>query len=122
MIARPIAQLVACILFFGFFLYSYVDKQNSLTGLKMRIPEIARDIKAVKQECKRLQYEIDRFESPENLLALAREERFSHLKHPYSNEIALLAQGPALNVPQAGTVSMEKTASNLFIAFGAKPE
>jgi hypothetical protein len=67
--------------------------QNTLTLLKIELPEIDQEIKLVREENKRLSYEIDQFQSPSNLIELAHRPEFSHLKHPTLKEI--------LTVPKA---------------------
>ncbi len=117
-----IARALICIAFLGLALSAYVDKQNELTRLKMRIPEAALQIKAVREEIARLRYEIDRFESPENLLALAEEKRFSHLKHPYSSDILTLGQGLALALETKPDPGARDSWINIGVAFGAVAE
>ncbi|MFS8563891.1 MAG: hypothetical protein LVR00_06080 [Rhabdochlamydiaceae bacterium] len=43
-----------------------------------------------------LKYEIERFENPEHLMELAREQRFSHLMHPLMNDVLMLREGIAI--------------------------
>ena len=77
-------------------LYSYVDEQNKLTRLRLEIPLLATEVKAIQEENIRLRYEIDLFESPEHLMQLAAKSSFSHLKHPIHSEILFIAQGKPL--------------------------
>jgi hypothetical protein len=101
-----ILRVLVCIFFFGFALYSYVDKQNELTELKLRLPRIAKEIKAIRQENMRLAFEIESFENPEHLMELAKE--FGHLKHPCLNEIVMVKEGIALqSEPASDTVSSD---------------
>lgn len=82
----------------GFCLYSYIDKQNALTRLRIAIPDLAKEIKMVREENTRMKYEIDLFESPEHLLELAKSCEFSHLKHPLVKEILTVKEGLALEL------------------------
>ena len=99
--------------------YSYIDKQNAVTRRRLEIPVLAKEIKDLKEENTRLQYEIDLFESPEHLMELARHSEFSHLKHPMLKEIITMQEGLALQVSTA-----EKKAAaarpKLKFAIGAK--
>ncbi len=89
--------MLICICVGGIFLYSYVDKQNAVTRRRLEIPVLAKEIKDLKEENTRLQYEIDLFESPEHLIELARHSEFAHLKAPMLKEIITLQEGLALN-------------------------
>jgi hypothetical protein len=93
-------KIGVCLMVFALCLYSYIDKQNQLTKMRMEIPHLAKEIKAIKEENTRLQYEIDQFESPAHLMELARSSEFSHLKHPLLKEI--------LTVPEAQILATAK--------------
>ena len=90
---RLLYRLGICLALFGFCLYSYLEMQNQLTRLLIELPEMDQEIKLVREENKRLSYEIDQFQSPSNLIELAHRPEFSHLKHPLLKEI--------LTVPEA---------------------
>ncbi|MES2344529.1 MAG: hypothetical protein V4494_01130 [Chlamydiota bacterium] len=83
----------------GFSLYSYMDKQNALTELRMAIPTVSKEIKMLREENTRLKYEIDFFESPQHLLELAKSCEFSHLKHPLLKEVITVQEGNSLEMP-----------------------
>ncbi len=85
-----------CIFACGLWLYSYIEKQNTLTDLRIRIPELSRSVKTIQEENTRLQYEIDQFENPEHLIELARHAEFAHLKHPLHKEILTCNEGIAI--------------------------
>lgn len=86
-------RLGLCLSVSGVFLYSYLDKQNELTQLKIRLPEVEREIKLIQEENRRLAYEIDQFENPSHLIEIAHYPEYGHLKHPLLKEI--------LTVPEA---------------------
>lgn len=100
-----LTRLLTCIFFLGFLLYSYIEKQNQLTQLRICIPELAKDVKQIREENTRLQYEIDQFENPQHLMELARHGEFTHLKHPLLKEILTCQEGIAL---QPSTQNVEK--------------
>jgi cell division protein FtsL len=83
-------RLISCILFLVFFLYAYISKQNTITRLRLEIPQIAKKVESVKAENTRLQFEIDQFENPLNLMEIARRPEYRHLKHPLLNEIVTI--------------------------------
>ena len=53
-----------CFGLIGFCLYSYLDMQNELTELKIKMPEVDQEFRLVREENRRLSYEIDQFQSP----------------------------------------------------------
>jgi hypothetical protein len=75
-----------------------MEKQNALTRLRLQIPIVTKDIRALKEANTHLQYEIELFESPEHLLELSRRCEFSHLKHPLLKDIVSLPEGVALQI------------------------
>ena len=88
-------RIVVCIFIFGFCLYFYIDKQNELTSLKIKLPKITGEIETIKEENKHLQYEIDQFENPTHLMELARSPEYGHLKHPLIKDILKVNEGMA---------------------------
>lgn len=83
-------RIMACIFAVGITLYAYIEKQNQLTSLRLRIPALDKQVKAIQEENRQLQFEIELFESPIHLMELARKPEFSHLKHPLLNEVIVL--------------------------------
>lgn len=75
-------------------LYLYIDQQNQLTVMRREIPILQRQVKKIREENRRLQYEKDRFESPLHLMELARRPEYSHLRYPYLNEVIILYDHP----------------------------
>lgn len=87
-----------CIFILGVSLYSYIDMQNTLTSQRIRIPQIAQEIRNIEEGNIRLQYEIDAFENPLHLIELARESGLEHLKHPLLSSVVHLKEGVALQI------------------------
>lgn len=92
-------RLLVCIFALGLFLYSYLEEQNGVTSLRISLPELAKEIKNLKEENTRLQYEVDQFENPQHLIELARRGEFAHLKHPLMKEVLQCGKGIALQLP-----------------------
>ncbi len=90
-------RIGVCLGVFGFCLYSYLERQNELTQLKIRLPEIEKEIKLIQEENRRLTYEIDQFESPSHLIELAHYPEYAHLKHPLLKEIITVPEVFARN-------------------------
>jgi hypothetical protein len=64
--------------------------------LKIRLPQLEKDIKLISEKNCRLQYEIDRIESPMRLIELAHRPEFGNLQHPLMKEVLTLPEGVAL--------------------------
>ncbi len=99
-------RLGCCLGVLSFCLYSYQRKQNELTHLKIQLPQREREISAIYEEMQRLQFEIDRVESPTRLIELAHNPEFRHLKHPLMKEV--------LTVPEGIALQTEKLSSDLW--------
>lgn len=91
-------RVLVCILAAGITLYAHIEKQNELVELRLTLPLLNRDVKAALEENIRLQYEIERFESPVHLMELARKPEFSHLKYPQLPHVSLIPEPPPLMV------------------------
>jgi hypothetical protein len=91
-----VIRLFICILAAGLTLFAYIEKQNGLTELRLAIPALAKEVKNLHEENKRLTYEIRHFESPIHLMELMRKPEFSHLKYPMLPEVVFLPQGTTL--------------------------
>jgi hypothetical protein len=87
MYKKILLKLGFCLMVLGVCLYSYFDKQNELTQMKIQLPELEKDIRSIRDETRRLRYEVDQFENPSHLIELAHHPEFSHLKHPLLREI-----------------------------------
>ncbi len=83
-------RILFCIVVGGVFVYSYIQKQNALTSLRLEIPVIDKELRVILEDNKRLKYEIDQFKSPSHLMALAQQPEFAHLRYPHSNELVIL--------------------------------
>ena len=90
-------QMGMCLSVFGFCLYSYLNAQNSLTKLKMQLPQKEKEIHLIREEMRRLSYQVDQFENPSHLIELAHMPEFSHLKHPVLREILTVPEAFAVN-------------------------
>lgn len=93
-------RIFICIFAAGWTLYAFIDKQNELVELRMAIPALTQEVKAIEDENNRLKYEVERFESPIHLMELARKPEFSHLKYPYDRDVIVLPEPPSLTLEQ----------------------
>lgn len=94
---RFLIQLSIVLSVFGFCLYSYLDAQNTLTKAKMLLPQREKEIQLVREEVRRLSYQVDLFENPTHLIELAHLPEFSHLRHPVLREILTVPEALAIN-------------------------
>lgn len=83
-------RLLVCIAICGVSLYAYVDCRNTLTEKRLQLPLCVKQQVLVEEENVRLQFAIEKFENPLHLMELARKPEFSHLKHPYAQDIISL--------------------------------
>lgn len=82
-----VQKLLICIACASFTLYAYIDKQNNMTELRLAIPALSKEVKAIHEQNTSLRYEVERFESPIHLMELKRKPEYSHLKFPYLSDV-----------------------------------
>lgn len=80
-------RLLICIALFATGLCLYLNKHNHITRLRYELPDLADQLAQVEEQNAILQYEVDRFESPLNLMHLLSLPEYSHLRHPELAEI-----------------------------------
>ena len=90
-------QVSLCLVMIGACLFSYLEKQNELTELRLYIPKLVKEIRMIQEENVGLKYQIQKFESPEHLMMLASDSKFSHLKYPLSKEVLVLQDSSQLD-------------------------
>jgi hypothetical protein len=90
-------KVLICAFSFGGVLYAYLEQHNDLTKLRIRIPEVVKELHFVEEENVRLRLEIDRFENPKHLMELAKRPEYRHLKHPIVDDILVIAPGKQLS-------------------------
>ena len=88
-------KLIICLASVVGMLYLYIDKQNELIDLRIKVRALAKELREINEINIGLQYEVDRFESPVHLMELAKKPAFGHLKYPYTKDIIILKQNPA---------------------------
>ena len=81
-------------------LFFYVDKQNDLTEIQLKIPSLAKQVRALEEENTRLRYHLDQFENPHHLMQLMALSEYSHLKYPPLPSVLHFHEGLALNLPK----------------------
>jgi hypothetical protein len=99
-----IFKMVICLFGLGISLYSYIEKQNEVTSLKIEIPKVAKEIQDYKAEIKKIQYEVKMFENPAYLMQLLSQPEYAHLKHPFVEDVLNIPEGIALSEEKAKDV------------------
>ena len=92
-------RLVLCVAIAGIALYAYIEENNHLTELRIKVPLLSKKLKELQEENTRLQFEIEKFENPLNLMELARKPQYGHLKHPYVTDIIRVPH--SVSIPSA---------------------
>jgi hypothetical protein len=103
-------------------LYRHIEGQNQITALKIALPSTVKELKLLKEKTMRLRYEIEQFESPEHLLALANKSEYSHLKYPLSKEIIAMKRGFPILEEEAALPSQHLNAPLIMASHGPLPE
>lgn len=114
-------RIIICIFFFGICVYSYLDMQNEITQLRIRIPHLTSEVRRIDEENTHLLYEIERFESPENLMTLAKQSEFANLKYPTNQEVITLIQARPLDILEERKGPALRTKPMIRFATGATP-
>ena len=113
-----LVRFFLCLIISGLCLYSYLEKQNDVTDLAMKIPEVSKELRAIKEENARIKYTIEKFESPEHLLALMNTCQFSYLKFPINSDVVVVSEGEALEMQKK---EKNPLLSKPLFVIGAKP-
>lgn len=87
-----VVQIFTCLIAVSACWFSYLEKQNELTGLRLYAPKLVQEVKGIREKNTQLKYQIQQLESPENLMKLSHEAKFSHLKHPFGKDILVLQE------------------------------
>jgi septal ring factor EnvC (AmiA/AmiB activator) len=83
-------RVLFCVFAAGATLYAFVERQNRITKIRLEIPALEKEVRMLKEEKRRLKYEIEMFENPVHLIELLQKPEYSHLKHPQLNEITVI--------------------------------
>ncbi len=81
------SRLLFCLITATLLLYVYIDRKNQLTEIKLAIPLLEREVRALEIEKTALQYELESFQNPSYLLELLKKPEYSHLHFPKKGEV-----------------------------------
>lgn len=85
-----LVRLLICVFAALGCLYTYIDKLNALTELKIALPALSEELRVLQEKNAQMLLIIERFENPSRLIALLREKEFSHLRYPYAHEVVVI--------------------------------
>ncbi|MBA3603827.1 MAG: hypothetical protein H0W50_09370 [Parachlamydiaceae bacterium] len=83
-------RILFCIAIAVGFVYGYIEKQNELTEVRLLIPAITKELKGLRESNVRLQFAINKFENPANLLELAKKPELSYLNFPNASDVSVI--------------------------------
>lgn len=83
-------KVLFCVFLAGIALFLFVQQQNALTRLRVQIPQLDKELKAVREENRRLQFQIAQFENPALLFQHLEKAEFHHLHFPTEEEITVI--------------------------------
>ena len=72
-------RLLILIVLFGASLFSYIDRENSLTAARLALDPVLREVKTLEEGNAVLSYQLSRFEAPSHLFEIAGEPAYGHL-------------------------------------------
>ncbi len=80
-------RLFLCLAGGGIAFYAYIAQHNALTELRMDLPKLAKEVRALREDNGRLELEIRRYKSPQHLLELSLQPEYTHLRYPTYEEV-----------------------------------
>lgn len=91
-----ILQIFTCLSLFVIFLLSYLDRQNKVVELKLKIPKEQKEIERLVQENQVLRAKIDHLEHPLELMSFLKKKEFRHLSFYLDKDIVCLKAAPQI--------------------------
>jgi hypothetical protein len=114
-------RFLICILFLGICVYSYIDFQNKITEMRILLPKLSAEVRRIEEENTHLIYELEMFESPQNLMKIAQKPEFAHLRFPTIQEVISLKQASPMQDVEEKALQETKTKRTVTFASGANP-
>lgn len=88
-----LGRLILCLAVLGTLLFSFIEGQNTLIEMRLRLPALEKRLHELEEGNNNLQYEVDSFESPAHLFELQAQPAFSHLRHPITSDVIIIETG-----------------------------
>ncbi len=86
-------KFLFCFVVISLYLHSYLEAHNEVIKLRMELPKLTKQLRNIEEENLRFRYEMESFESPEHLMALIKNQEFSHFHYPQDHEILTVCEG-----------------------------
>ncbi|MBF5051031.1 Uncharacterized protein CLAVI_000658 [Candidatus Clavichlamydia salmonicola] len=80
-------RILICVCGVICFIYNFINQQNIITGIRLEIPILEKELNVLQEENHHLRFMLDKFYNPEHLMMLAELPEFYHLHMVPSNEI-----------------------------------
>lgn len=85
-------RLIVCFIVSCSLLYCYVNKQNDLMKLRLKIPSLWSEYRQLEQETIALGFLIDKLESPEHLMQIAELSDYTYLHYPTDKDVCIVSR------------------------------
>ncbi|MBS0623148.1 MAG: hypothetical protein JSS62_00835 [Verrucomicrobia bacterium] len=82
-----VVRLLVCLSFFCLCLFLSINQQNTITRLRLEIPQTMKLLREVEAENSALQFDIASLEQPHRLLEAAKQPCFAHLHYPTQDQV-----------------------------------
>lgn len=83
-------QMLVCIGAITFLLYRYIAEHNEVLALRRQIPRMITEVRELQEDNISLEYTLEAWRSPKNLLKLSQQPEFGHLKPVSRNEVMVI--------------------------------
>lgn len=96
----------------GASLYSYIDRENSLTKAELMLAPVCREVGEMEEQNAALRYQLSRFEAPSHLFQIASEAPYGHLGATEGQTLALSADVDIEDAPSPTHAPQPRIASS----------
>lgn len=80
-------RLFFCFFYFGSLLYCYINKQNTITKLRLDIPRLWVLLRQLEQENVSLSFLLHKIERPDHLMEIAALPEYQYLEYPKEDTV-----------------------------------
>lgn len=70
-----------------------IHKENQITQLRLKIPQLKKEVTLLSEQNTQLAFEKEMFERPENLLKCVSSQEYASLSHPSMQHVVVLPKG-----------------------------
>ena len=98
---KCLVKILICLVFFSSSLCMHINITNNVTKSLIKIPALSNEVSSLEEEVLILQYQFQKFESPDNLLALLKTKEYAHLVPQVNNEIICIEKDNKKNTEKS---------------------